>query len=253
MGIDDDNPYFPVEVSDRKYELIISSAMSEKFNLKKGQDFILKSDADSMHYALTVKDITENTTGFYGFIDIDAMRELFGRSDDYYNTIASDKALEIPSGKLYSTISRQQIVHSSTVFSDLMASMIYTMTIVSSLIFIIVMYMMFKVMIERSLYNISLFKIFGYRNSEVRSFFLSGNFITVVLGAAFSIPSAKWVMDRMYPYMISNVACGMHLEFPKETYMIVFGAIIVFYIISNIMLMAKIRKITPAEVLKNAE
>ena len=181
------------------------------------------------------------------------MREMFGESKDYYNTLFSDKALDIDSGRLYATTSREDILNGSKVFVDLMMPMIYVLSIASSLIFCVVMYLMMKVMIDRSAMNISLMKIFGYRRKEVKKLYLDGNFYIIVVGAAICIPLSKFVMDKCYPYMISNVGCGSNLNGPMEVFFIIYAVIIALYFVINALLVRKIDKFTPAEVLKNRE
>ncbi|MBQ6888489.1 MAG: FtsX-like permease family protein [Lachnospiraceae bacterium] len=112
---------------------------------------------------------------------------------------------------------------------------------------------MLKVMIDRSAFGISLIKIFGYRAKEIRKLYLNGNLFIVVIGAFISIPLAKKVMDVLYPYMVSNVACGMNLTFSMKLYGIIFGAVILLYFIINPLLVHRVKKIVPAEVLKNRE
>lgn len=181
------------------------------------------------------------------------MRKLFEESDDYYNVVFSDKKLDIPAGRLYSTISREELVQSSGVFVDMMMPMVSMMTGVAALIFCVVMYLMLKVMVDRSAFGISLVKIFGYRTREIRKLYLNGNFYTILVGAAISILLSKKVMDLMYPYMVSNVACGMNLEFGWKLYALIFAAVIVIYLVINQVLVYRINKIVPAEVLKNRE
>lgn len=48
--------------------------------------------------------------------------------------------------------------------------------IISTLIFAVVMYLMMKVMIDRSAFSISLIKVFGFRTKEIRKLYLDGNF-----------------------------------------------------------------------------
>lgn len=112
-------------------------------------------------------------------MNIDSMRELFGQEDTYFNVVFSDRKLSIPSGKLYSSLSRQEIEKSSEIFVNMMMNMIYTLLIVSAVIFCVVMYLMMKVMIDRSAFGISLVKIFGYRMKEIRKLYLNGNFYVI--------------------------------------------------------------------------
>lgn len=253
LGIKEENPYFDVKVEKAENKVVISSSVSEKYKLGKGDDIVLKDEEEGRNYAFTVTDVVEYSTGFYVFMDIDSMRKLFEESDDYYNVVFSDKKLDIPAGRLYSTISREELVQSSGVFVDMMMPMVSMMTGVAALIFCVVMYLMLKVMVDRSAFGISLVKIFGYRTREIRKLYLNGNFYTILVGAAISIPLSKKVMDLMYPYMVSNVACGMNLEFGWKLYALIFAAVIVIYLVINQVLVYRINKIVPAEVLKNRE
>ena len=186
-------------------------------------------------------------------MDIDSMRALFGETEDYYNVVFSDHELDIDAGRLYATTTKDEVYHSSDVFIDLMQPMIYTMCIVSALIFCVVMYLMIKVMIDRSAFGISLVKIFGYRTKEIRKLYLNGNFYIVAIGAAICIPLSKRVMDMIYPYLISNVTCGMNLSFGWQLYVGIWLAVIVLYLFINQLLVLRLKKIVPAEVLKNRE
>ncbi len=87
----------------------------------------------------------------------------------------------------------------------------------------------------------------------MRKLYLNGNFYLVVIGAAICIPLAKLIMDKMYPYMVSNVACGMNLKFDFYLYIIIWLAVIVCYLVINQMLVGKLKNMSPAEVLKNRE
>lgn len=191
---------------------------------------------------------------FYVFMDIDSARDLFGEQDDYYNTIFSNKDLKIPSGRLYATTTKEDIEKSADVFMQMMVSMVITITIVSTLIFILVMYLMMKVMIDRSAYSISLMKVFGFRTREIRKLYLDGNFYIVFVSAIVNIPLSKAIMDWMYPrYLVSNIACGLDLSFEPWLYVAVFALIMICYFVINRVLVGRLKKMTPAEVLKNRE
>ena len=115
------------------------------------------------------------------------------------------------------------------------------------------MYLMMGVMIDRSSFGISLMKIFGYRPKEVRRLYLNGNLFIVSVGGLICIPLAKFLMDCIYPSFIPNVACSMVLDFPPYLYLILYAAVLAVYFISTALLTGKLKRITPAEVLKNRE
>lgn len=253
LGIEEDNPFFDVNLTDSKSDVVISSAMAEKYSLKKGDVFVVEDEEAKMHYAFTVHDITQYATSFYIFMDIDCMREMFGEDEDYYNQVFSDKELDVPTGRLYGVTTKKDIKKSADVFIQQMMPMVVMMTVVSSLIFVVVMYLMMKVMIDRCEFHISMVKVFGYRTKEIKKLYLDGNFYVIAVGAAICIPLAKKCMDLMYPLMVSNVSCGMNLHYPWQMYAIVYIAVLVLYFVINGLLTLKLKKVNLAEVLKNRE
>lgn len=253
LGIEEDNTYFDADVKKGKNHVVISSAMAEKYNLKKGDQLVLSDEEEDMDYAFKVAGVTRYSAGLYAFMDIDSMRDLMGESDDYYNVVFSDHSLDIDSGRLYATTTRNEISKASDVFSSMMMPMIYMLCGVSAIIFCVVMYLMMKVMIDRAAFSISLIKIFGFRSREVRKLYMDGNFYIVALGALICIPLSKKLMDLMYPLLISNVACGMNTRFTWQLYLGIYLTVIVLYLIINKLLVRRLNKIVPAEVLKNRE
>lgn len=253
IGIDGSNKYFEANPSAGKSSLVLGKATAEKYGLRKGDKLILTDSANEIDYAFTVEDVCSYAAGLTAFMDIDSMRELFGQDDDYYNMLLSDKALDIDDGRVYSVTSRSDVERSSSVFSELMMPMVVMMISVSVAIFLVVMYLMMGVMIDRSSFGISLIKVFGFRSKEVRKLYLNGNTIVVAIGAIICVPLSKIVMDAIYPWAVANIACGMNLRFEWYVYLLIFAGVMLVYFIVNALLVRKINKITPAEVLKNRE
>lgn len=253
LGIDDGNLYFPIVTADKKNEIVISSAAAQKFGVKVGDKLVLSDEVNERDYAFTVKDIVSFTSGVYVFLDRGVMQELFDQEDDYYNVVFADHALDIDNGRLYATVSKENVEESSQIFTDMMGPMVVMLVAISALIFMIVMYLMMKVMIDRSAFSISLMKVFGYRRREIRRLYLDGNFYVILLGALICVPLAKWSMDLVYPYCIANVAIGMDLKFTPQIYIMIYGGIWLCYMVINFLLVGRLNKLVPAEVLKNRE
>lgn len=254
LGIDPGCPYFPeVAPTAKKSEVVIASSVAQKFGVGKGDVLVLRDEVNDVNYAFTVTDVVHYASGLYIFMDRDAMQELFGRGDDYYNTVFSDHALDIDTGLLYATVSRQNIEQASAVFTDLMMPMVILVSVLSVIIFLVVLYLMIKVMIDRASYSISLLKVFGYRTGEVRRLYLDGNFVVVALGALVCIPAAKGLMDVIYPYFVSNVAAGLELSFPPQLYAVIYAGVLACYLLIDLVLVRRLDRMTPAEVLKNRE
>ena len=134
-----------------------------------------------------------------------------------------------------------------------MAPLTVTLLSAGSVIFMVVMYLMLAVMIDRSTMGISLIKIFGYRPGEIRKLYLNGNFYVVLIGGILAFPIAKKIIDTIYPSFIANVACSMNLSYSWYLYLLIaIGVILIYFAVSSL-LVRKIKRISPAEILKNRE
>ena len=255
LGITEDNPFFDTgKLPDNDSDIILSSAVATKYDLCVGDVFTLSEEKGERLYAFRVAGICDYTASMFVFMDIDRVRDMFGEDDDYFNVVFSDHELDIDAGRLYSTVSKKEIARSSGVYVEMMGPMVITMSVASAVIFLVVMYLMIKMMIDRSAFNISLVKVFGFRNREVRKMYLDGNFYIVVIGALISIPLCKMILDYIYPrYLVNNVGVGVSADFSPVMYAAIFAVIIALYLAINFVLTGRVRKIKPAEILKNRE
>ncbi len=253
LGISPENPYFDAPVERGQGRVLVSSAMADKYGLKAGDDLILNDEDKEKRYAFTVDGIVPYSAGMTAFMDIGSLRELMGVKEDYYNMVFASRALEIDSGSLYATASKAAVEKSAAVFTEKMWPMIRMVTLVSALVFLVVMYLMLKVMIDRCASSVAMMKIFGYRKNEIRRLYLDGNFVVVAASAAVGIPLSKAIVDAVYPYLTANVAVGLNLAFSWRMYAGLYGAILALYLVSMPLLMRKVNGILPAQALKNRE
>lgn len=255
LGITKDNPFFETgDLPDNDTDVVVSSAFAVKYGLKTGDEFTLQDGNGGRLYAFKIAKIIDYSASLALFMDIDRCRDLFGEDDKYYNVVFSDHALDINSGRLYSTVTKSDIEKSAGIYVDMMGPMITVMSTASAVIFAVVMYLMVKMMIDRSTFNISLVKIFGFKNREVRKMYLDGNFFIVAIGALIVIPLCKAIMDYIYPrYLVSNVGVGISPSYPPELFVAIFLVIIGLYLVINFVLTGRLKKINPAVVLKNRE
>lgn len=253
LGIHPDHPYFDAPVAKGQNRAMISSAMASKYRLWTGDELVLDDKENDRSYAFTVDGIVPYSAGMTVFMDIDSMRELMGAKENHYNMLFADRALEIDPDRLYATSSKMSVEKSATVFTEKMGPMIRMVTAASALLFIVVMYLMLKVMIDRCATPIAMMKIFGYRRREIRKLYLDGNFVIVAVSAAVGIPLAKRLIDAAYPYLVSNVAVNLNLTFGWQLYAGLYAAILGLYLVSMPLLLRRVNRILLAEALKNRE
>lgn len=252
-GIKDDSRFFDARPSKSMNKVVIGNAVATKYNLKKGDMLILNDSSEDRCYAFEVEDITDYSIGLTVFMDIDSARDVFDAEEDEYNVLFSDSKLDIEEGRVLSVTTRSEIVDTAGIFVDQMMSLVIIMISISALIFVTVMYLMINVMIQRASTSISLVKIFGYRSNELRRVFMDGNFIVVAISALIGIPLCKIFVDKVYPLFIANTAMENDITYPWWLWIVLFAVVMtVYYLISQILL-GKIKRIEPSQILKNRE
>jgi len=250
VGITNDNPFFDVELPEKKNEVVVGSAVAQKYNVSVGDIFVLADEENGLYSAFKVADIVSYAASFYVFMDIDNMRDVYETDDDFYNAVFSDEEADIPSGIISGIITKEGIDKASGVFVSMMEPMIILMGAASTGMFIVVLYLMIKLMLDESADNIAMLKVLGYRLPELKSLYLRGNLLIVIASTLVSIPLAKVITNAMFPYMIANVACGMDLSVPIYVWVIIVVSACIIYFIVEFILLNKIKRITPARVIK---
>lgn len=253
LGIDKNSISFPYSIKTSTDELYISTSVSEKYGIAVGDTFSLEDEINNITYHFKVKEIVNYAPGLFVFMDINEMRKRFGQEEDYYNVLFSQEKLNIEPGRIYSTTTAQDLRDASKIFMQLTQNLIYVLIFASVILFVLVMYLMVKIIIERQSANISMFKVFGYNNAEISKLYMRNNLYTVLISAALFMPLSRYVIVKIYPFMVANRAIGFNLSFSIEVYFFIWGLIIVSYFVSYIFAKIKLNKISIQELLKDRD
>ena len=252
-GIKDKSRFFDARPSKSTNKIVIGNGVASKYGVKEGDVLVLTDSSEDRSYAFEIEGVVPYSIGLTVFMDIDSARELFGADEDEYNVLFSDKKLDIEDGRVLSLTTKSEITDTAGIFVDQMMSLVVIMISVSTLIFVTVMYLMINVMIRRASTSISLIKIFGYRSGELRKVFMDGNLKVVAVCALIGIPLCKLFVDKAYPLFIANTAMENDITYPCWLWIVLYAAVMGVYLVISTILMAKIKRIDPAELLKNRE
>lgn len=255
QGINPENHYYNFKISKDASvnELYISSSVSKKFDWKKGDEVTLENHLANKNYTFIVKDVVDYGNELYVFMNIDSMRKLFYRDNNYYNTILSKESLNIDSKSILSITTADDIKRIGETFIEQDSIAIVMVLCFSVLLFILVMFLILKIMIDKSTFSISLLKVFGYSEKEIKKLYLGSNFYIVLITGIIATPLSKIIMDSLYPYMVSKIALGLDTTFGFKQYGIIGLIILGSYFLSNIMLSRHLRKVSLVEILKTME
>ena len=236
-------------------EVLVSNGYWEKFGVKKGDKITLKDPYSKKKYTFKVAGYYTYDAVLAVFMNTDDFCDTFDKEKDYYSGYFSKKKLkDIPKEYVASVITVKDLRKVSTQLKVSMGNYMELLQYFGVIMFILLMYLLSKQIIEKNSNSIALTKILGYTNGEIGGLYIITTFIVVALSLLLTIPLVDQIMKWMFtgylytqmtgyiPYIISN-SCYVK--------MLIMG--IFSYLVVCLIQIIKIQKIPKSDALKNLE
>lgn len=253
-GIEDNSGYVSADVQSGK--TAISSAMSKKYNIRIG-DKIELSDAYSKNknYEFTVDNIYDYDASLSVFISREAYNQTFGESADYFTGYFSNTELtDISDDYVLTVITEKEYTKLSDQMEHSMGGMMSLFKYFGIIMFVLIMYILSKQVIEKNFQSIAMCKILGFKNVEIGMLYVLSTSIAVIIGLILAVPLTdlilRWAFNS-YLYKIVSGYFPYNVRTSTYVFMVVLG--IVSYCFVAALQLLKIRKISKSEALKNVE
>lgn len=242
-------------ISENKNEIVISDSTASKLSLEKGDDFEIYSTELKKNFTLEVTDIVHDPVGLTAFMDRTALNEILEEDnpEDYYNALVSDEELDIPESYLAETMSHSVNRRAAEEMDSMMQTMIIMLIFMAVVVFAAVMFILLKMIIEKSSYSISLMKIFGYTDRENNHFYLNSFLITIIVSLAVSMPLDAVLFESVWPMLNANLVGFVPVKIYPVTYLIIFAFGIAVYLTVTLLLRAKLKRIPMNLILKQRD
>lgn len=253
QGINEDSVFYDYNIKDTDKNAYISKSFSEKFNVKIGDSIILKDKQNNRVYSIKVGGIVDYRIGLYIFMNRGQMNELMNEKKTYYNALLSNKKLNINDKYIYSTITADDVIKSAENTNEVMKPMQRLLIGIATLLFILMMYLLLKLIIDKSLTGISLLKVFGFNRKEVSNLYIGSGLYTIVLCLVLGLPISLRIYEIIWPNLISNIVTFIPINISNETYIYLVSIVLGSYFVSTLFLKHYINKISLSDALKNRE
>lgn len=134
-----------------------------------------------------------------------------------------------------------------------MGSMFYLINIFSIVLFVLLIYLLTKLIIEKNATSISMVKILGYETREIMSLYLTATTWIVVLSILISFWIATVLIGQIYVLMMAEFSGWLTLYIAPDIYPKMFLMGMAAYLFVALLQLCKIRRIPMDEALKNVE
>lgn len=254
MGVSEDTRFFDeIPVSDNKNEITISKPLAEKLNLEAGDELVFKDDYLDKEYSLKIAYICEYKGSLTAFVKLDELNRILGNPQGTYNSYISNEKLEIEEEYLAKYVTRADMVGAAKELMKSFEGVMQIINIFSVVIYMILMYILTKTVIEKNAIPISYMKVFGYNNKEIGKLYLNATTIVVCASLFICIPVEALCFKYILVYIGSMIEGHIPFYLPAWVYIGIILIGIVAYFAINTLHIKKINKISMSEALKNRE
>ena len=251
-GVHDDSKYIDVDFSDGVY---ISKAYADKFLLKPGDSITLKEKYEDDEYTFKISGIYDYNGSLCIFMPQGELNQTFDLGDDYFSGYFSNSEItDIDSSYIGSVIDLDALTKISRQLSVSMGSMMGDVNLFAVAIYMILIYLLSKIIIEKNAQSISMTKILGYTNGEISRLYILSTSIVIVLCLLISLPIETTIMEVLFrEMMLQSISGWIALWIDPMIYVQMFVIGLVTYAVVALLEYKKIRKVPMGEALKNAE
>ena len=254
-GINSDSDYIKNLSFDERENVYVTDGYMKKYNLEVGDTIRLSEKYGDKVYEFKITGSYYYPAALAVFMDIDYFNEVFGNDEDYYNGYLSNVELtDIDEGYVVNVVTESVLVVISDQLIDSMGGLIYLFAVFAVIIFVMLIYLLSKLVIEKNANSISMVKILGYNDREINKLYNNATMIVVFVSMIVTIPIAYLLIrEILFQIMFSSINGWLDMNVDFSIYIIMFLLGIISYMAVNIIQVRKIKKIPMEEALKNNE
>ena len=253
-GIDNDSKYYDdISLPSKDDEITISYDFAQKMGLKKGDKITFTNPYTEKDYKFKVYDIYDYKAGFSAYMTQKNLNDMIDQDKNYYNAYLSDKKLDIKDEYIQSKLTRNDVVKIGEQVTSSFGQMIPIMTTVSIIIYLVVMYILTKLVMDRNATNMSFLKVMGYDDKEISKLYLKASTIVVVISLIICAPFSYYLMDVLFKFAFMRFTSYIEMYMPYYLHIVVFVVGLLVYSLVNFILNRSIKKVDLGESLKESE
>ena len=188
------------------------------------------------------------------FVSRDKFNEMLENDKDYYSGYLSNKGIDdIDDSLISAEITKDDFTKSSEQLKKSMGNMMNVFWILGVAVFMLVIYLLAKIIIEKNSQSISIAKILGYNRKEVNKIYIHTTTIVTVISLIAVLPIISTLLNFVWHVMMMEFTGWIPCVIQWSVYLKVVAIGIITYAVVAMLLMRKTNKIPLEEALKNVE
>ncbi len=203
-GIDPDSRY--VRLQDG---VSISSAFADKDELMPGDTVTLKEAYGNEVYSFRADQVYPYDGALAVFMDRAELNGIMGEDPDYFCGYLSDTEItDIDEKYIGSVITLEDLTKISRQLDVSMGGMMLLVDSFAVIIFMILIYLLSKIVIEKNAQAISMAKILGYSGREISRLYILPTTLAVIVFLLISLPAVEYGMRGIFRFYVVTSISG---------------------------------------------
>ena len=183
--------------------VLISSAYSEKYDIFAGDTIELQEKYGADRYTFNVAGVYDYGASICVFMEQKTMNQCFDLGKDYFSGYFSQTPITDIDGKyIGSEIDLDSLTKVTRQLYISMGSMMYLVDFFAVAIFMVLIYILSKIIIEKNAQSISMAKILGYTGSEIGKLYIRSTTVVYLLCFVATIPAVTVLIKYLMKIMI---------------------------------------------------
>ena len=251
-GIQEGSAYYPdIDVSGGR--IVADPGLLEKCGITLGEPATFTDRTTGDAYDITIDGATALAASTNVYMSIDTFNQMFGNDEGYFNGYFSNEALDLNRRYLVSDYTPADADKIADQLEDSYGDIMNVITWLSIPIFIIVIYLLTKTLIDRSARSIAYMKVFGYKNSEIDMLYLRSITVGVVISLFVSVPILRELIGVVYRFMLAAQNGNYVYTLTLQIVVIDLVIALITYLVVALLHMRHIKKVPLSLALKVVE
>ena len=252
IGIEKSSRYFHEKLDGEK--VFISTPYAEKYSVEKGDTITLKEKYTDKEHKFKVGGIYEYPSSLTVFVNRENFNAEFGLDSEYFTGyFSNDEITDLNERNIQSVITKEDLTKTSRQLKVSMGNLLGAFVVVGVVVFVLVIYMLAKVIIEKNTQSISIAKILGYNKREISGIYIRATTVVTVLSLLISLPVVDVALKAAWRALMMEYSGWMNMEVPIMVYAETIALGVVTYALVALALKRKAGKVPMDEALKNVE
>lgn len=242
--------YTDMTLSSDPKSIVISSDFASKMSLQVGDAITLRNPYRDKAYSFTIQDIYPYNTGFSAFMPRNQLNQLLHEDHTYFNGYLSNQPLDIEEAYVQSVVTRSDLVKINEQMTQAFSQLLPVLTSVSIAIYLVVLYILTRLVIDRNAISMSFLKVMGYTVKEIRSLYLHATTLVVLASLTAALPLCNIALRYLMKFAFMKFTGNLSVYIPGYVYFLVFVTGGVAYLFIKALLTRRIEQMELGYALK---